>query len=77
MSAIFQGMQTPTDIRVRKAVNGGFIVEMVLYDPRAEQPCHRHGVKGKVFEKLDDAMAEVYSYLEAGKGCLCEDCDHA
>ena len=77
MSMIFQGMQTPTDIRVRKAVNGGFIVEMTIFDPHAEQSCQRHGIKGKVFEKLDDAMAEIYAYLRDGKGCLCEDCNHA
>jgi len=77
MSMIFQGMQTPTDIRIRKAVNGGFLVEMIIFDPHAEQSCQRHGVKGQVFEKLEDAMAATHAYLSAGRGCLCEDCDHA
>ena len=77
MSLIFQGLQTPTEVRIRKTANDGYIVEYVLFDPHAEQSCQRHGVKGEVYEELEDVMSALYTYLSAGKGCLCDDCDHA
>ncbi|MFM1891532.1 MAG: hypothetical protein RLZ44_609 [Pseudomonadota bacterium] len=73
---LFQGFQTPTEVRIRKTANGGYLVEYLLFDPQAAQPCHRHGVKGEVYGDLTELMHHVEQYLGHGKGCLCEDCDH-
>ena len=77
MSVLYQGMQTPTDLRIRKTANEGYVVEYTMYDPKATQPCQRNGVKGAVYDSLEAAMADVHEYLKKGKGCLCDDCDHA
>lgn len=77
MSALFQGPQTPTDVRIRKMANGGYLVEYLLFDPNAEQSCHRRGVKGEVYTDLSFLFQAVHDYLQKGKGCLCDDCDHA
>jgi hypothetical protein len=77
MSMLFQGMQTPTEVRIRKSANDGYIVEYVLFDPHAAQSCQRHGVKGEVYADLNTLLESVGAYLHNGKGCLCDDCDHA
>jgi hypothetical protein len=76
MSALFSGPQTPTDLRIRKMGNGGYLIEKVVFDPHAELSCQRNGVKGEVYERLEDAIESVRLYMEMGKGCLCDDCDH-
>jgi len=73
---LMNGPQTPTDVRIRKMANGGFLVEYLVFDPTAEQTCMRHGVKGEAHMALADVLAQVQDYLFNGKGCLCDDCDH-
>lgn len=77
MSMLYQGMQTPTEVRIRKSANDGYVVEYLLFDPHAEQSCQRHGVKGEVYTDLKALLDHVGMYLDQGKGCLCDDCDHA
>lgn len=82
---MFQPFSTPTDLRIRKAAGGGYLLETLVeqpitIDPVTHQPkipCGgRVQVRGHVFTNLDDCLKAAGDYLAAGKGCHCEDCDH-